>query len=52
MVDDYFEKSDFKEVGYSAEVPETYMPEVHVQNRDFTFKAPPPPPPSQSTDDN
>lgn len=46
MADDYFDTSNFKEVGYSVEIPETYTPETHVHNRDFTFKAPPPPPPS------
>lgn len=50
MTDDYFDTSDLKEVGYSTEIPETYTTDVHVNNRDFTFKAPPPPPPS--TDNN
>lgn len=49
MTDNYFSSSDFKDVGYSTEIPETYTPEQHVHNRDFTFNAPPPPP--QYSDD-
>ena len=48
MTEDYFDTSDFKEVNYSTEVPETYIHEEHLHNRDFTFNTPPPPPPSSS----
>jgi len=49
IMEEIFHTSDYKDMDYSIEIPETYTPDSNVLNRDFTNNAAPPPPPLQET---